>query len=61
MWLVSDLAATELIQQMLKTAMQEYMPNRIKSVAHSNEEEIYEELPGSSRDEGVIRLNSKNL
>ncbi|XP_038051268.1 unconventional myosin-XVI-like [Patiria miniata] len=56
-----DLAATELIQEMLKTAMQEYLPNRLKSIsATSNEEEIYEELSGTTPD-GVARINSKNL
>ncbi|XP_022093502.1 unconventional myosin-XVI-like isoform X2 [Acanthaster planci] len=56
-----DLAATELIQEMLKTAMQEYLPNRIKPVAApGRDDEIYEELPDPTSD-GVARINSKNL
>ena len=55
----TDLAATELIQEMLKTAMQDYLPNRVKPVA-APEDEIYDELPGTASD-GVARINSKNL
>ena len=47
---------------MLKTAMQEYLPNRIKPVSPpAKDEDIYEELNNQTSDEGVTRLNSKNL